>query len=628
MIAALLLTLAPASDLEAGPWRCVLESPGGELPFGLELSETEQGLAGVLVNGPERIPVTAVEHDGPSVTIRIDHYDSRITARVFDGGRGLEGNWRKRSGPATWSELPFRATAGSTRRFAGDTTDPAGSIGGRWSAKFASDDDRAVAIFEEHQDGIVTGTFLTTTGDYRYLAGSFHGNTLQLSCFDGAHAFLFRATLDGGALKGDFWSRDTWHDTWTARRDPDAELPNAFEQTVWNERASLADLVFPDVEGNPRALTEAAFMGRGVLLQVFGTWCPNCYDETEYLVELHERYADRGLSIVGLAFEMTGDFERDAAQVKKYVERHEIPYPILIAGTSKKSDATKAFGALDRVRSYPTTIFLRGDGTVHSVHTGFTGPATGPAYDHLRQQFEWRIEDLLAATPPTWGEAGFHLLRGDWHDYAGFAGGDYRFFPEGDRLRALHRVFGSGRPVVSGEVLPVRIVDDAVWIGDECFRFDEAAGVLTYPRDFGVRLAPRESPTPMLASRGMRGEEEWLEALASDEALVRREAIVAIAMKRRPVPESRFREVVPLLRDPDVEVRVAAAWAAGAVREADATEALVEHLGHPNAALRRESVKALHALSLADESLLGPLRPLGRDPDPLVRRAVERALAR
>ena len=628
MIAALLLTLVQNGDPALGPWRCVLESPGGELPFGLELVAADREISALLVNGAEKIPVTAVERDGPALTIRIDHYDSRITARVAGDGRKLTGTWRKRSGPDTWAELPFRATAGAAPRFAGGTTEPRGALGGRWSVRFASDDDPAVAIFDEEPAGIVRGTFLTTTGDYRYLAGSFHGDTLQLSCFDGAHAFLFRARLEDGNLAGDFWSRDTWHDTWTARRDPKAELPDAFQQTVWNERASLASLVFPDVEGNPRALTEAAFAGRAVLLQVFGTWCPNCYDETEYLVELHERYAERGLSIVGLAFELTGDFERDAGQVKKYVERHGIPYPILIAGTSNKADATQAFAALDRVRSYPTTIFLHGDGRVDSVHTGFTGPATGPAYDHLREEFERRIERLLAETPPANGPTAAFLLEGDWYDHDAFAGGDYRFTEAGDGLQALHRTFGSGFPVLSEEVLSVRIFGDAVWIGDECWRADTDAGVLTHTRNFGARLAPEASPTPLLGQRDMREEADWLRGLTDKDALIRRESAVALAFDRRPTGGSRLREVVPLLRDSDVEVRIAAAWATGEVREPDAKAALLENLAHPNAALRRAAAKAISGLAQDDASLLEYLRPLADDPDPLVRREVALATFR
>ena len=59
-------------------------------------------------------------------------------------------------------------------------------------------------------DGRVTGTFLTETGDYRYLEGVVDGDSLKLSCFDGSHAFLFHAALDQDSFRGRFWSGTHW----------------------------------------------------------------------------------------------------------------------------------------------------------------------------------------------------------------------------------------------------------------------------------------------------------------------------------------------------------------------------------------------------------------------------------
>jgi thiol-disulfide isomerase/thioredoxin len=263
--------------------------------------------------------------------------------------------------------------------------------------QFNESDDPAIGIIEATPDGSIHGTILTTTGDYRYLAGNISGRRLLLSCFDGAHAFLFDAQLEtDGTLRGDFWSRDSWHDTWTAIREPEAELPDPFEQTHWVEGTVLADAVFPDLDGSPRSLVEPAFAGKARIIEIFGSWCPNCKDASTYLVELDKRYRDAGLSIIGLAFEMTGDFERDAEQVRTYAQRQGIEYPLLIAGTSDKHEASQAFPMVDQIRSFPTTIFLHRDGRVRAVHSGYSGPATGPANAALRTKFESLIEELLA----------------------------------------------------------------------------------------------------------------------------------------------------------------------------------------------------------------------------------------
>ncbi|MEE9126328.1 MAG: TlpA disulfide reductase family protein, partial [Planctomycetota bacterium] len=243
---------------------------------------------------------------------------------------------------------------------------------------------------------VVHGTFLTSLGDYRFLAGECKGGYLRLSCFDGAHAFLFRAEPGRGAtMNGEFWSSNTWHETWTARKDENARLPEAFQLSKWNQGTRLGDLAYPDLRGKRRSLADAAFVGPCRILQVFGTWCPNCTDASRYLAELDRRYRDRGLRVLGLAFEHAPEFENSAPLVRDYVKRQGIDYPILIAGISNKAQAQKAFPALDQVLAYPTTIFLDRRGKVRAVHTGFSGPATGAEHRRLRQRFQEIIEELL-----------------------------------------------------------------------------------------------------------------------------------------------------------------------------------------------------------------------------------------
>jgi thiol-disulfide isomerase/thioredoxin len=391
------LACASRPALESGTWRAWLDSPGGELPFGLELTHGDGAWSAHIVNGAERIEVGHVDLDGDRLTLRIEHYDATVEATRTSPTR-LDGRWWKTGKLGAISELPFHAAHGETHRFtplaaAGED----GSVGGRWAVRFGDEEeDPAVAEFEQGDDGEVTGTFMTTTGDYRYLAGSFEGDRLRLSVFDGAHAFLFDARLQpDGSLAGNFWSRESWHDTWTAQRNDTVTLDAATEQVAWVGGIPLAEVAYPDLEGALRSLDDPEFAGRARILEVFGTWCPNCNDATEYLVDLHGRYRERGLSIVGLAFEMTGEFARDAEQIRVYREHHGIEYPILVAGTSDKAEASAAFPLIERIKSYPTTIFMEGNGNVHTIYSGFSGPATGEAYTRLQALFESTIEELL-----------------------------------------------------------------------------------------------------------------------------------------------------------------------------------------------------------------------------------------
>ena len=390
------LACAPEPAIENGVWRAWLDSPGGDLPFGLELTPDEDGWSAHIINGSERIGVSRVDIDGDRLTLRIEHYDATVEATRTSPGT-LDGRWWKTGKLGAISELPFHAEHGEMHHFIplADATGN-GSVAGRWAVRFADEEDTAVAEFEQGEGADVNGTFLTTKGDYRYLAGSFEGNRLRLSVFDGAHAFLFDAQLQpDGSLAGDFWSRESFHDTWTAVRDDTVTLDAATEQVAWIGGIPLAEVAYPDLDGVRRSLDDPEFAGKARILEVFGTWCPNCNDATEYLTRLHERYRDRGLSIVGLAFEMTGDFSRDAEQVRIYRDYHGIEYPILVAGTADKVEASKAFPLIERVKSFPTTIFMDADGNVHTVYSGFSGPATGAAYTRLQAQFEDTIEHLL-----------------------------------------------------------------------------------------------------------------------------------------------------------------------------------------------------------------------------------------
>lgn len=389
-----------------GSWRAWIDSPGGPLPFGLKLVMRPAGWQSTLVNGMEHISVPRTAWNGDQLVIDIDYFDSKITAETSQNGSRLDGEWVKRAADGGWTRMPFHAAFGAGtrfgRRFGPNTPAARSAVSGRWLVQFSKSEEPAIGLIQVRQDDTATATFLTTTGDYRFLAGDLHKGQLRLSCFDGAHAFLFMAKAEeDGRLSGDFWSRDKWHETWTATKDSDAKLPDAFGLSTWTGAVKLDALVFPDVDGVRWSLADPKFAGRARIIEVFGTWCPNCKDATTYLTELLVKYARRGLSVVGLAFELTGDFERDAKLVRTYVRRHRVRYPVLIAGVADKSKASEAFPALDRIRAYPTTIFVDRTGEVVAVYTGFSGPASGPEYLALRARFEAIIEGMLADSAGT-----------------------------------------------------------------------------------------------------------------------------------------------------------------------------------------------------------------------------------
>lgn len=383
--------------------RGTLMTPGGELVFGLR-TVLAQPL--VLDNGEESSAIRATR-EGERWTIEMPPYASKMVLDVV-GRKGdsisAEGTWTKptsngeqtlavRIEPWPHTIVDHRGVYGPAYPIAGEPLD----VAGRWRVEFDGEQYPAVGIFGpvEGRPGEVAGTFLTTMGDYRFLAGTARGDELALSCFDGAHAFLFRAKLGAdGRLTGDFWSGATWHQRWTAVRDEEASLPDPFTLSRVNPDVQLAELALLGLDGERRTLRES--LGRVTLVQLFGTWCPNCGDAAKLLGELRNEYGQRGLAVVGLAFEAGDDLEAKRARVAAYTKTRGADWPIFLAGPPDKSAARAAFPVLDRIHAYPTTLFVDASGAVRAVYTGFSGPATCEAHVALVSSFRAHVERLLA----------------------------------------------------------------------------------------------------------------------------------------------------------------------------------------------------------------------------------------
>lgn len=390
------------SPFPVGDWQVNLnvgtEAEVVNLPFLLRLKSDEKGEpVAKVINGVEHISLGPVTWKDDSLKVQIPHYASTLSLGLRDKADlsrdkpSLSGDWSKLRGKDQTALVP--ATA---ERWTPTAWETPRAFLGRWSVKFADSEDQAIAVIQKNEtDNGVNATFLTTTGDYRYLYGGVIDGELKLSCFDGAHAFLFKASLFSEKLKGVFHSGNWYQVAWEGELDSDAALPDAFQQTLWTNQVPLASLRFPDLSGEVKSLADPEYAGECRIIELFGSWCPNCHDAGQYLSELDKKYGDQGLSILGLAFELTGDFESDAEQVKRFALRNHTEYPLLIAGIADKQEASKQFKLLDRVRSFPTMIFLDRSGDVKAIYTGFSGPATGEAHAELRRRFEAIIETTL-----------------------------------------------------------------------------------------------------------------------------------------------------------------------------------------------------------------------------------------
>lgn len=385
--------------LRTGTWRATLKTETGlEIPFVMDVEKEGTGNTYIIIrNGEERITVDEVTLKDDSVWLKMPLFDSEIRAG-FDR-QTLKGRWIKHLADKDVC-MDFVAVPDVGYRFFKNPKKAKANISGRWETLFIGiDGDSTLAIGEFTQKGeALTGTFLTTTGDYRFLEGNVVENKLYLSCFDGSHAFLFTADIvnDSTLSNGRFYSGLKGQENWTARKNEKAELPDAYQLTYLKPGHEGVSFSFPDLDGKKVSLSDSAFKNKVIILQLMGSWCPNCADEMAYLSDFYGRYEQKGVEIIGLAYERSADFEKAKTAVNRMRQRFYATYPILIAGTNAKGKAQESLPMLNQVLGFPTTIIIDKHGKVSKIHTGFTGPSTGEHYTKFVTEFEALINQLIA----------------------------------------------------------------------------------------------------------------------------------------------------------------------------------------------------------------------------------------
>jgi thiol-disulfide isomerase/thioredoxin len=398
-----------AALLTPGPWRGELAIQGQQLPFLFEV-KTEAGKPVVYLinkglNGEERLRCDEISAAGDSATIKLHVFDAALVVRA-DGKDKLKGVWVKYDAKTPY-RVPLVATAGAHQLFQG-ITDKQVSFNGTWQTEFKDETGAtypAIGVFKQ-SGSAATGTFLTTTGDYRYLAGQVEGSEMHLSTFDGSHAFLFNAQFhnDTGTgdtidfITGDFFSGKNGHEKWNAHAIPNdlAHLPDADTLTYLKKGESRLNFKFPSIaEGGSVSPADPKYRGKVVVIQVLGSWCPNCMDETGFLAPWYEKNKARGVEVIGLGYERSPEYAKAAPRLRKLKERFNIGYDLAVAGVANKDSVAKSMPQLAKFLAFPTTIFLDKKGAVRSIHTGFSGPGTGKYYDEEIAGFNRTVDKLL-----------------------------------------------------------------------------------------------------------------------------------------------------------------------------------------------------------------------------------------
>jgi peroxiredoxin len=385
--------------LKTGTWRGVLHVARQQVPFLLEVATNASGQPiAYLVNGEERILLDKIQVRGDSVIIPLHIFDADLRARINAQEDEMQGVWTRYHLQEPF-RVSFSAQLGQKHRFEAHPQAATFSYAGKWDVVFkdaAGKQEKAVGVFKQKGNQL-KGTFLSSTGDYRYLDGQVNGDTLLLSTFDGANGYLFRAQpLAADQIQGQFFQGLHRTSTWTAHRNAQAELPAADTLTYLKPGYQQLRFTFPDLNGRPVSLSDPKYRGKVVVVQLMGSWCPNCMDETAYLAPFYRQHRNRGLEIIGLGYEQSPQFALASKRLNRLKDRFKIDYDILVAGVRDREAAASTLPMLNHVLAFPTTIILDRKGKVRRIHTGFSGPGTGKYYEEFIRDFETTIDQLLA----------------------------------------------------------------------------------------------------------------------------------------------------------------------------------------------------------------------------------------
>jgi thiol-disulfide isomerase/thioredoxin len=361
------------------------------IPFTLEISELKNKQIFEIVNGKERITLQ-LSNDGDSIIGRFPELDAFLKFKLNDNGEELRGYWLNLNKKAQ-IKIPINAWIEKTvTELAPETS----NVNGKWKATFSpssENPDVTVGIFEQTA-GLINGTFLTETGDYRFLSGTVGVGQFSMSTFNGSWAFLFEGKVVNDSIYGKFYSGPNYQTEWVAVKDPDATLRDPSKLTyVENEK----DFNFSSLKTLKGKAFDAKKFGKNkvVIYQIMGTWCPNCIDELHYFKELHQKYHNQGLEIVALAYEVGTNEKSQIKRLKAFKKRLSIPYEVVLAGASSKEVASSQFPMLNGIMSFPTSVVVGRNGKIEYVHTGFSGPATGAVYEEYTREMDELIKTLL-----------------------------------------------------------------------------------------------------------------------------------------------------------------------------------------------------------------------------------------
>ena len=398
----LLLRFHKVNAQSPGPrvWQASVERMDGK-PVFFQMIQTQKNNRETwyIQNAGEKIPVTEWREKGDSVFFSLPAFEVSFRARK-EGKEKLTGQFLKQT-TGNWQYWPFMANAKDSQRYVSNMGKARENISGKWDVTITRANGttrKALAIFTQEGDRL-TGTFLTPSADYRYLDGIVTGDSLKISSFDGDNIRLFEAkiTSENSISGGFFYNGYTGKESWIAVRTDNIPPPDAIDPPRMREGETKLDFRFSDLQGEWVSINDEKYRHKVVIIQLMGSWCANCLDETRFLIDFYKENQKKGVEIIALTYEYSTDTLRSKASVEKFRKFLGVTYPILLTGVTAGDNqkAEKTLPQLTAIRSFPTTLILDREGRVRKIETSFYGPGSGEYYIKYRNEFNRTLDELI-----------------------------------------------------------------------------------------------------------------------------------------------------------------------------------------------------------------------------------------
>jgi thiol-disulfide isomerase/thioredoxin len=364
-----------------------------EVPFRFEIAGSGSSVKGSFFNGDEKVTSTSGQLANGKLTLNFDEYGTRVEADVRDGR--LEGQYSRGTRGAPYPFKAKRFTPAST----GDGKIP--SIAGLWNVQVgkSSKGEAAWQLIVRQSGGEISAAILRIDGDTGALTGTYRGGTFVLSHFSGARPLRLELIPSSDGSLSVVQNKDNPLTAVRAEQAKAKGLPEPSDPTRFTSVSDPTEpfrFSFPDLNGKIVSNADPRFAGKVLIVAIGGSWCPNCHDETPFLVELYKKYKSRGLEIVELSFEEEAQL-KDPVRVRAFIKKYGVEYTVLLPGEPKDLNVKVPQGV--NLNSFPTTFFLGRDGRVRSAHAGFPGKASGKFHEETTREVTALVERLLAEKP-------------------------------------------------------------------------------------------------------------------------------------------------------------------------------------------------------------------------------------